>query len=86
MPKRPHTELNCSKDGPWISIRGKESALTFSLREFIRDLMPAEQYSDRRRVMSEWLKARDAEGEVAKIAAPDVPAGTRLGPRMKAKR
>jgi hypothetical protein len=56
------------------------------LREFIRDLMPAERYSDRRMIMSDWLKARDAEGEVAKIAAPDVPPGTRIGPRMKAKR
>jgi hypothetical protein len=84
MPKRSHTELSCSPDGPWITIRGKEASLTFSLREFIRDLMPAERYSDRRMIMSDWLKARDlkardAEGEVAKIAAPDVPPGTRLG-------
>jgi hypothetical protein len=86
MPKRSHTELSCSPDGPWITIRGKEASLTFSLREFIRDLMPAERYSDRRMIMSDWLKARDAEGEVTNIAAPDVPPGTRIGPRMKAKR
>jgi hypothetical protein len=41
---------------------------------------------DRKRIIAEWLKARDAEGEVSNIAAPDVPVGTRLGPRMKAKR
>jgi hypothetical protein len=41
---------------------------------------------DWRRIISQCIKARDAEGEVAKIAAPDVPLGTCLGPRMKAKR
>jgi hypothetical protein len=41
---------------------------------------------DRRRIIAEWIKARDAEGEVSKIAGPDAPPGTRIGPRMKAKR
>ena len=40
---------------------------------------------DRKRLLAEWLKARDAEGETAKIVPPDERLGTRLGPRPKAK-
>jgi hypothetical protein len=43
-------------DGPWITIRGKESALTFSLRELVRDLVPAEQSSSHSRIMA-WRAA-----------------------------
>ena len=85
MPKRPHTLLNCSPDGPWITMHGDTGSVTINLREVMRgELFAASR--DRRRIISEWLKARDAEGEVSKIAAPDVPPGTRIGPRMRAKR
>ena len=73
-------------DGPWTTIHAGARCLTFSLREMVRGLMPAEISHNRRRTMTQWLKARDTEGAVAKIAAPDVLSGTRLGPRMKAKR
>ena len=85
MPKRPHTLLNCSPDGPWITMHGDTGSVTINLREVMRgELFAASR--DRRRIISEWIKARDAEGEVGKIAGPDAPPGTRIGPRMKAKR
>jgi hypothetical protein len=86
MPKKlPHTTLNCSPDGSWITMHGDTGSVTINLREVMRGEMFAAS-PGRKRIISEWLKARDAEGEVSKIAAPDVPAGMRLGPRMKAKR
>jgi hypothetical protein len=41
--------------------------------------------TNRKRIIGQWIKARDAEGEVAKIAVPEVPVWTRLGPRMRQK-
>jgi hypothetical protein len=66
-------------------MHGDTDSVTINLREVMRDEMFTASPS-RKRIIAEWIKARDVEGEVAKIAAPDVPAGTRLGPRMKAKR
>jgi hypothetical protein len=60
-------------------------SVTINLREIMRGELYAAS-RDRKRIIAEWIKARDVEGEVSKIAAPDVPVGTRLGPRMKAKR
>jgi hypothetical protein len=85
MAKRPHTELNCSPDGPWITLQGKNASLTFNLRELIRDMMPAQSVAGKRHLMAEWLRDRDAEGD-AKISPPDVPIGVKLGPRMKGRR
>jgi hypothetical protein len=66
-------------------MHGDTGSVTINLREVMRgELFAASR--DRRRIISEWIKARDAEGEVGKIAGPDVPPGTRIGPRMKAKR
>jgi hypothetical protein len=66
-------------------MHGGTGAVTINLREVMRgELFAASR--DRRRIISEWIKARDAEGEVSNIGAPDVPTGTRIGPRMKAKR
>jgi hypothetical protein len=80
MPKSAHTELNCSSDGPWITMHGDTGSVTINLREVMRgELFAANPY--RKRILAEWLRARDAEGEVGKIATPDVPPGTRLGPR-----
>ena len=86
MSKKPHTELQCSPDGPWLTLQAKNASVTFNLRELVRDLMPAQSSPGRRRLLAEWLRDRDAEGEVAKIAPPDVPVGVKLGPRMKARR
>jgi hypothetical protein len=36
---------------------------------------------DRKRILAQWLKAR----ERAKVVAPDVRLGVKLGPRMKGK-
>jgi len=83
MPKRPHTELRCSKDGPWITLHGEQSILTFNLRELVRGLMPAEHYAHRRRVMAEWVKARDAEGKGEPVKVPPGKVGERLGPLRK---
>ena len=83
MPKRPHTELRCSKDGPWITLHGEQSSLTFNLRELVRGLMPAERYAHRRRVMAEWVKARDAEGKGEPVKVPPGKVGERLGPLRK---
>jgi hypothetical protein len=60
IPKKPtHTELNCSPDGPWVTIRDDENnALTINYREHIREIMPAERSRSRRRIMARWLKAR----------------------------
>jgi len=66
-------------------MHGDTGSVTINLREVMRgELFAASR--DRRRIIAEWVKARDAEGEVGKIAAPDVPPGTRVGPRMKARR
>jgi len=65
--------------------QGDTGSVTINLREVMRGALFAAS-RDRRRIISEWIKARDAEGEVSKIAAPDMPIGVRLGPRMKAKR
>ena len=80
MPKRPHTELHCSPDGPWITLRSHGSSLTFSLRHLVRELMPAESSSSRRRIMPEWLKARDAEIQQELIDPPDIEIGERRAP------
>jgi hypothetical protein len=70
---------------PWVTMHGDTGSVTINLREVMRgELFAASR--DRRRIIAAWIKARDAEGEVANIAQPDVPVGTRLGPRMKAKR
>jgi hypothetical protein len=87
MSEHPHTQLICAPDGPWITIRGEESILTFNLRELVRDLMPAERYSDRRHTMAQWLKARDAEGKPELTGEPPtgnerkpIPASRRILP------
>ena len=85
MSKRPHTELNCSKDGPWLTLHGDTGSVTFNLREMIREQLFAAR-PDRKRLLAQWLKARDAEGETAKIVPPDEPLGHRLGPRLRARR
>ena len=85
MPTRPHTSLTCSPDGPWVTMHGDTGSITINLREVMRGALFAAS-RDRKRIIAEWIKARDAEGEVSNIAAPDVPPGTRLGPKMKAKR
>jgi hypothetical protein len=66
-------------------MHGDSGSVTINLREVMRGELFAANPA-RKRIIADWLKARDAEGEVAKIAAPDVPPGTRIGPRMKAKR
>jgi hypothetical protein len=87
MPKKPHTELNCSPDGPWITLHAGHRHLTFNLRYLIRELMPA-QHADRRRTMAHWLQAREAEqrGEPAlpppkANARKPIPASRRIPPR-----
>jgi hypothetical protein len=67
------------------TLRDADDELALNLREVIRELMPA-QPKRQRQIMARWLPARDAEGKIAKITVPDVPPGTRIGPRMKAKR
>jgi hypothetical protein len=66
-------------------MHGETGSVTINLREVMRGELFAAS-PGRKRIIAEWLRARDAEGEVSTIAAPDVPVGTRLGPRMKAKR
>jgi hypothetical protein len=84
MPKRPHTELNCSPDGPWITIHGETGSLTVNFREVMRGEMFAASPS-RKRIIGEWIKARDAEGTTANANPPDAPIGVKLGPRAKAR-
>ena len=74
----PPTSLQGSPDGPWVTTSGDTGSVTINLGGVMRGELYAAS-PDRRRIISEWMKARDAEGEVAKIAAPDVPPGTRLG-------
>jgi hypothetical protein len=59
MPKKPpHTSLSCTADGPWITMHGNTGAVTINLREVMRgELFAASR--DRKRIISEWLKARD---------------------------
>jgi hypothetical protein len=66
-------------------MHGDTGSATINLHEIMRSELFAAS-PDRKRFISQWIKARDAEGKVTKIAAPDVPVGTRLGPRMRAKR
>jgi hypothetical protein len=80
MPKRPHTELRRSLDGPWITLRSHGGSLTFSLRHLVRELMPAESSSSRRRIMAEWLKAREAEIRQELIDPQDIELGERRAP------
>lgn len=65
-------------------MHGETGSVTINLREVMRGELYAAS-PDRKRIISQWLKARDAEGDVGKVAAPDVPPGTRVRPRMKAK-
>jgi hypothetical protein len=50
--------------------RGDTGSVTINLREVMRGALFAAS-RDRRRIISEWIKARDAKGEVSKIAGPD---------------
>jgi len=61
MPKHNHTELNCSPDGPWLTLRSGANSLTLNLREIIRGEMFAAGSSGMKRTMAGWLKERDAE-------------------------
>jgi hypothetical protein len=69
MPKRNHTELHCAKDGPWITLRGDHTSLSFNLRHLVRDIMPAQDASQRH-VMAQWLRDREAEGKEVPIKPP----------------
>jgi hypothetical protein len=52
MPKHPHTELNCSPDGPWITMNGKTESVTINLREVMRGELFAANPS-RKRIIAE---------------------------------
>ena len=80
MPKRNHTELHCAKDGPWITLRGDHTALTFNLLHLVRELLPA-QPADRRQVMAQWRKAKEAEDKEEPIKPPPGKVGERIPPR-----
>jgi hypothetical protein len=53
-------------------MHGDTGSVSLNLREVMRGEMFAAS-RDRRRIISEWIRARDAEGEVSNIAGPDVP-------------
>jgi hypothetical protein len=57
MPKKPHTTLNCSPDGPWITMTGDTGSVTINLREVMRGELYAAN-PDRKRIISQWLRAR----------------------------
>jgi len=52
MPKRSHTELRCSKDGPWVTMRGDTGSVTINLREVMRGELFAAS-PGRKRIISE---------------------------------
>ena len=61
MPKRPHTELRYSPDGPWITMHGDTGSVTINLREVMRgELFAANR--DWRRIISEWIKGPRRRG------------------------
>ena len=81
MPKHPHTELNCSPDGPWLTLRHGEHSLTLNLREIIRGEMFAAGSSGMKRTMAGWLKDRDAEGKQEPFGEPPTKNERRAAPK-----
>ena len=57
MASQPHTELTHSPGGPAITLRGKDSKLTFSLRDLVCEPIYAAANAPQKRTLREWLES-----------------------------
>jgi len=70
MPKKSHTELNCSPDGSWLTIRDGERSAIYNVRDLLRARMCEAGTGSDKRVIGAWLKAREAKGKRESLKDP----------------